>query len=89
MKIHYLIIMSVLIEGCSTMNSNFSCDATASDACLTIEEVDEMTRFANDAAPCTIVNAKKGQTQSLGYLVKNNKGQPIWLTQNIKDKSWT
>ena len=42
------LIASALASGCSTMNSEFSCKATASDSCLTIEKVDEMTRFADD-----------------------------------------
>ena len=40
-------IISVLLTGCGTMNSNFSCNATAGDSCLTIEQVDAMTRFAD------------------------------------------
>ncbi|WP_347251579.1 hypothetical protein [Legionella sp.] len=38
---------SFLLNSCTTMNSDFSCKATAKDSCLTIEEVDAMTRSAN------------------------------------------
>ena len=38
---------SLLMSGCSPMNSEFSCNATASDSCMTIEQVDAMTRYAN------------------------------------------
>ncbi len=42
-----LFVMSVLMSGCSPLNSEFSCNATASDSCLTIEEVDAMTHYAD------------------------------------------
>jgi hypothetical protein len=39
--------ISFLMSGCSPMNSEFSCNATAGDSCLTIEQVDAMTRYAD------------------------------------------
>jgi hypothetical protein len=36
-----------LLSACSPMNSEFSCNATAGDSCMTIEQVDAMTRFAD------------------------------------------
>lgn len=39
-----------LLAACSTMNSHFSCNVTAGDSCLTIEEVDAMTDFADTPA---------------------------------------
>lgn len=45
----FLIATTLLISSCATMNSDFSCKATATDSCLTIEQVDAMTRFADDA----------------------------------------
>lgn len=44
-----LLLLTIGVSGCGTMNSNFSCNVTAGDSCLTIEEVDAMTRFADDA----------------------------------------
>ncbi len=38
---------SLLMSACSPMNSAFSCHATASDSCMTIEQVDAMTRYAD------------------------------------------
>lgn len=38
---------SLLMSACSPMNSEFSCNATASDSCMTIEQVDAMTRYAD------------------------------------------
>lgn len=36
-----------LLSACSPMNSEFSCNATAGDSCMTIEQVDAMTRYAD------------------------------------------
>lgn len=79
------------IAGCSTMNSEFSCNATAGDSCLTIEQVDAMTRFADDANPQNRPrrNIKKMDAirkPSPPYLSENHVEQPIWVAP-WKDKS--
>lgn len=33
----------ILLNGCAPMNTHFSCNATAEDKCLSIEEVNAMT----------------------------------------------
>lgn len=38
-----LTAVMVLMSGCSTMNDRFGCNQTASDTCLTIDEVHAMT----------------------------------------------
>tara|TARA_Y100001956_G_C4121850_1_gene187872 strand:- start:2226 stop:2528 length:303 start_codon:yes stop_codon:yes gene_type:complete len=45
MKISILMLTAVmvLLSGCSTMNDQFGCNQTASDTCLTIDEVHAMT----------------------------------------------
>lgn len=50
MKLSNLMIIGVfgLLSGCSAVNSQFSCNETASDRCMTIEQVDKMTSFADD-----------------------------------------
>lgn len=40
---------ALLMTACSPMNSEFSCNATAGDSCMTIEQVDAMTRYADGA----------------------------------------
>lgn len=52
MSIRVLSIVAVsaaglLMSACSPMNSEFSCNATAGDSCMTIEQVDAMTRYAD------------------------------------------
>lgn len=43
-----VITASGLLTACSTMNSDFSCHKTAFDNCLSIEAIDERTRFADN-----------------------------------------
>ena len=38
----------LFISACSPMNTEFTCNATAGDHCLTIEQVDAMTGFADE-----------------------------------------
>ncbi len=52
MSIRVLSIVAIsaagfLMSACSPMNSEFSCNATAGDSCMTIEQVDAMTRYAD------------------------------------------
>ena len=39
----------LLMSACSPINSEFSCNATAGDSCMTIEQVDAMTHYADGA----------------------------------------
>lgn len=46
MKIHSLLsvlMLASLLSSCSSMNSNFSCNVTAGDNCLSMDEVNAMT----------------------------------------------
>ena len=50
MNIIRLLIVGALfvLSGCSAINSKFSCNETASDSCMSIEQVDRLTSFADD-----------------------------------------
>lgn len=39
----FLAALSLTLSACSSMNSNFSCNATAGDNCLSLDEVNAMT----------------------------------------------
>jgi conjugal transfer pilus assembly protein TraV len=41
----------LLLAGCAPVNTQFSCNATASDRCLSIEEVDAMTQSGSTNTP--------------------------------------
>lgn len=85
-------IISVLMSGCSTMNSNFSCNATAGDSCLTIEQVDAMTRFADDVTPVTPRRGKLRAENNLqifeGAIIKQNNGENVWVAKKVEGRSW-
>lgn len=83
-----MIVISVFLTSCSTMNSNFSCNITAGDSCLTIEQVDAMTAFADDRTPKRLMKAESHHSNPQGKLIKQANGQSLWLAQNIKEESW-
>lgn len=72
------------------MNSDFSCNATAGDSCMTIEKVDEMTRFADEQDKEFIpkrqykASAKDPNTNFAKKEQQNDTG--IWLAP-WKDKA--
>lgn len=39
----FTLIAVILSSGCSTVNESFSCNKTAGDSCLTMDEVNAMT----------------------------------------------
>ncbi|HAT3877908.1 TPA: conjugal transfer protein [Legionella pneumophila] len=84
-------ILPVLFTGCGTMNSNFSCNVTAGDSCLTIEQVDAMTRFADDVKPAQSRRAEKHADNLIpnhqGKIIQKN-GQSLWVSQRLKEQSW-
>ncbi len=76
-----------LLTGCNTMNADFSCNTTAGDSCLTIEQVDEMTRFANDETPTQKqTDFKEKQSKTAGRIIRQHNGQYVWVakTQGLK-----
>ena len=95
MNIPHVVLMPILLmllTGCGTMNSNFSCNATAGDSCLTIEQVDAMTRFADDVKPATPRRGKLRAENNLqdfeGTILKQNNGQSVWVAKKVEGRSW-
>jgi conjugal transfer pilus assembly protein TraV len=89
-NINLLLLLSLGLIGCGPINSQFSCNATTKDSCLTIEQVDAMTRFA-DVPHSMRKHREHVRTKSLlqqGKIVKQNNGQTIWVAQAIKEQSW-
>ncbi len=84
-------LLASLSSGCGTMNSNFSCNATAGDSCLTIEQVDAMTRFADDARPALLQSQSRTDAHTNkpeGHQVKLSSGQSVWVAQQREAQSW-
>ena len=91
-KMSGIALMSMWLAGCGTMNSNFSCNATAGDSCLTIEQVDAMTRFADDDAPNrskrNMMKAENSLQSNQGAVAKMENGQSIWVARKARGQSW-
>lgn len=93
---HALIVVTstalVLLSGCGTMNSDFSCNATAGDSCLTIEQVDAMTRFADDvpyaATRRSLMKAENKLPNYEGRVMEQTKGQSVWVATKEEGQSW-
>jgi len=42
-KLLFIGVVAIFFSGCSTVNSDFSCNATAVDRCMSIDEVNAIT----------------------------------------------
>jgi conjugal transfer pilus assembly protein TraV len=80
------ILFVVFLTGCGPINSNFSCNATAGDSCLTIEQVDSMTRFADQQPQKLKGHRINKHTQ--GRIIKQSDGNRLWVSSNVEGKSW-
>jgi len=87
-----IFMISALLTGCGAMNSSFSCDATAGDRCLTIEQVDAMTRFADDVKPKSSVvrggMMKADNNHKVSGETIITSGQSLWVARHLQEKSW-
>ena len=85
-------LLALLLTGCGTMNSNFSCNATAGDSCLTIDQVDAMTRFADNVKPVPpirgMMKAENNFQNFEGKVIKQNNGQSVWVAKKVEGRSW-
>lgn len=87
----FVISFCLFLMSCGTMNSEFSCKVTAGDSCLTIEQVDAMTRFADGAdsqyRPLKTIHKTRNSSKSEKlYLTEKDNAQPIWVA-SWKDKA--
>lgn len=71
-----------LLSGCSTVNSHFSCDQTAIDRCMTIEQVNRMTSFADDYNRASYQSKPDSKWRKLQKSHTDNKegGGLVWLS---------
>ena len=85
-------LISLTLTGCGTMNTNFSCNATAGDSCLTIEQVDAMTRFADDAIQLRLksnrMKAENTSQLNQGAVAKMQNGESVWVARKARGQSW-
>ena len=69
-----LLLAILLLSSCSTMNDKFSCNLTATDSCLTIDEVNAMT----EGKEVIKVKERVWQGQSLDEKGDGNLNK-IWI----------
>lgn len=87
--VKYVLMIGMIscLPACAPVSSDFSCNKTAGDSCLTIEQVDSMTRYAD--APIvshrahksyenTTTHNKVGQTQQW-YLSQYDHDKDVWI----------
>lgn len=80
MKIMILALtLPLLLTGCATSSSTFSCNKTADDTCLTIEQVDAMTQYADDP----IITRQQHKTHHPIHHSNNTQYQKndIWIAK--------
>lgn len=83
------LLAGLSMAGCTTMNSDFSCKVTAKDSCLTIEEVDAMTRFADEDERAVSQDARRIKQKSrvvYPYLSQKAGSQPIWFAPHPRSR---
>ena len=61
---------TLLLSGCAGTNSDFECDATTSDTCMTMEQANEKAKKLEQPADA------KPAAASLPRLAEGNSGQP-------------
>jgi conjugal transfer pilus assembly protein TraV len=73
-------VTGALVSACSPMNSEFSCNATAGDSCMSIEQVDEMTRFANEGRPKQRFSERRRHRSEVSHEQHSENGQAlVWV----------
>lgn len=76
----FLLGSVMLLNACAPMNTEFSCNATAGDKCINVEEADQMSKegITLDNLPPNASPNQKGQApKNVG--VNANNTQRIWV----------
>ena len=85
-KILSLVPLLCFLSACTSViapiNSDFSCNATADDRCLSIEEVNEMTKIV----PQNTKPAPKCQSCGQKRRALNQRTQSIWIPPQVDAK---
>lgn len=83
-KILVLAPLLFLVSACTSViapiNSDFSCNATADDRCLSIEEVNEMTKMAPQHSKPKCKSCKHKRP------ALNRRTQSIWIPPQVDAK---
>ena len=76
-----------VLSACSTVGSEFSCNKTAGDSCLTIEQVDSMTSYADEPIitkrrPWKRHAETSSSTTRQFYLSQRDDKSGVWIAQH-------
>lgn len=82
LKILMLSIYACLMTGCATAESSFSCNSTATDSCMSIEQVNMMTEQRDLKA----TSSKSHDSKSTEKRHLSLNGQGIWLAPWVDDE---
>lgn len=82
MKIRVMTLTTLIVfmNGCSIMNEKFSCNQTAGDSCLTIDEVNAITE------PKGTYHKRSAFHNSALLERKNNKPSSLWIAKHTGTK---
>jgi conjugal transfer pilus assembly protein TraV len=88
-QVTFLSVLSLLVMACSTVGSEFSCNKTAGDSCLTIEQVDSMTRYADSPIltrrPSSKRVSQKKEIKTRSFYVSEKAGDAgIWINKKAR-----
>ncbi len=92
-KSSVLVLIGLGCAGCSSMSAQAECRATATDSCYTIEQVDDMTHYADDVIPIHRMTHQKRRSRASsgapqGNVVLEQNGSPLWVADAAMGKSW-
>ncbi len=74
----FLLVMACLMSACSTGNSRFSCNATAGDSCLSMDDVNAMT----EGKPIRVIR----KTQTKRPVLLKTKIQRVWIAPFVDNQ---
>jgi hypothetical protein len=74
-------LLVIVLSGCAPINTEFSCNATAGDQCLSIEEVNEMTKQHTKALRASSCMTCEKQPRLL-----RKRTQSIWIPPMVDAK---
>ncbi|OGV51935.1 MAG: hypothetical protein A3F46_05715 [Legionellales bacterium RIFCSPHIGHO2_12_FULL_42_9] len=80
MKLSFVGVV-MLNSACAPINTQFSCNATAGDRCLSIEEVNAMTEVNEVKKPIQVGRISAKQTR-----LTHNSTQTIWIAPWTDEK---
>ena len=97
MKILYLtpVALALLLSGCAGMKSEFDCNATASNSCMTMDEANNKARSATERSEVTkqsslprlAASGSQPLTRTVPFAVKTPAGAPDSVASPVSSRT--